>query len=269
MVLLISASIQADSEKSAAALDRIVYYVNLWYRAIRLNLQPVFELDALLPIADFLRNRVVGSVIFKSPGTGISYAPFDYIAVGQLILNRDVTVLMSKTGGLSSLGDIPGEYYHEENMFLIYNMDPRSRRLNFVHEGTHIIQDREDVCSLAYHAEADAFIAQAIAELALAKDYPAPPEMNDFSRTSLLAAQMIVNKTAVDSNQQWQKAYGDVVKAVAHRYKEYGVRVNRVKKGEGNSESTKFKRLLKRIKIDNEIRDGVVETAGVLLEMLP
>jgi len=80
---------------------------------------------------------------------------------------------------------------------------------------------------------------------------------------------MIVSKTAVDSNQRWQKAYGDVVKAVGHRYQECGVRVNRVKKGKGNSESTKFKRLLKRIKIDNEIRDGVVETAGVLLEMLP
>jgi hypothetical protein len=269
IVLLINASIQVDSEKSAAALDRIVYYLNLWYKAIRLNLQPVFELDALLPIADFLRNRVVSRVIFKSPGTGISYAPFDYIAVGQLILNRDVTVFMSKTGGLSSMGDISAEYYHEENMFIVYNMDPRSRRLNFVHEGTHIIQDREDVSSLAHHAEADAFIAQAIAELALAKDYPAPSETDDVNRTSLLAAQMIVSKTAVDSDQQWQRAYGDVVKAVGRRYKEYGVRVSRIKRGEGKSENTKFKQLLKRTKIADEIRDGVVETAGVLLEMLP
>jgi hypothetical protein len=47
---------------------------------------------------------------------------------------------MSKTGGLSVLADVSGVYMHEENYFMIYDMEPRARRLNFVHEGTHIIQ---------------------------------------------------------------------------------------------------------------------------------
>ncbi|HEY6841192.1 MAG TPA: hypothetical protein VI114_08235 [Chthoniobacterales bacterium] len=269
IVLLINASIKSDDLKSAAAVDRLVYYVNLWEQALRLNLQPILAMDALLPIADFLRNGVVSRVMFKSPGTGISYAPFDYIAVGQLILNGDVTVYMSKTGGLSSLSDTVGAYYHEENMFLIYNMDPRSRRVNFVHEGTHIIQDWEDVSSLAHYQEADAFIAQAIAELALAKDYPAPPPTDEVGKTSLAAAQMVIDKTAVDSNADWQTKYDHVVKAVGRRYKLYGIRVDN-KKGETRSESTKFKQLLKEIKIANDIRDEALrKTAGILLEVLP
>jgi hypothetical protein len=269
IVLLINASIASDSVKSAAAVDRLVYYVNLWEEALRLNLQPVFGVDALLPIADFLRNGVVSRVMFKSPGTGITYAPFDYITVGQLILNGDVTVYMSKTGGLSSLSDTVGAYLHEENMFMIYNMDPRSRRVNFVHEATHIIQDWEDISSLAHHQEADAFIAQAIVELALAKDYPAPPATDEVSKTSLAAAELVINKTAVDSNADWQTKYDHVVKAVGRRYKLYEVQADN-KKGELSSESTRFKQLLKNIKTANDLRDGALrKTAEILLEVLP
>jgi hypothetical protein len=32
---------------------------------------------------------------------------------------------MSKTGGLSPLADVSGEYWHEENYFAIYNVEPR------------------------------------------------------------------------------------------------------------------------------------------------
>src|SRR5262245_23999543 len=101
IVMLANASIAANAEKSAPAIDRITYYVNIWEKAFRLNLKAFVRDDELRPIADFLRNGAVSKVIFKSPGTNISYTPFDYMAVGKLILKRDVTVFQSMTGGLS------------------------------------------------------------------------------------------------------------------------------------------------------------------------
>ena len=89
---------------------------------------------------------------------------------------------------LSVLADVSGVYMHEENYFMIYNMEPRARRLNFVHEGTHIIQDWQDVSSFAHHNEADAFIAQAVAELTL---YADAPETDDVSKKALAAAKMV------------------------------------------------------------------------------
>jgi len=101
-----------------------------------------------------------------------------------------------------------------------------------VHEGTHIIQDWQDVSSFAHHNEADAFIAQAVAELTL---YADAPETDDVSKKALAAAKMVIDKTAIDSKKDWQTAYNNVVTAVGHRYKEYGLRINMVKKGEGAS----------------------------------
>ena len=90
IVMLLNASMAANSARSSAALRRIIHYVNIWQRAIRLNLQAIVGEEKLQPIADFFRNGAVSRIMFKSPGTNISYAPFDYVAVGQLILNRDV-----------------------------------------------------------------------------------------------------------------------------------------------------------------------------------
>jgi hypothetical protein len=267
IIMMLNASLAANAAKSGAALDRITYYVDIWQAALRLNMQPFTKTEDLLPIANFLGNGVVSRVVFKSPGTNISYAPFDYIAVGQLILNGDVLVFMSKTGGLSSLSSISGEYYHEENLFMIYNMDPRARRLNFVHEGTHIIQDWEDVASFAHHNEADAFIAQAVAELALYSDAPDTDEVTVKARE---AAKMVIDKTAVDSNAKWQAAYKAVVQAVGRVYKKYGVFVDHAEKGGGPTERSRFTELLREITIANNIRDVAVDKiAQTLNKVLP
>ena len=103
IIMMFNAS--ANSGKSGAAFDRIVHYVNIWEKAFRLNVQPVVDKGQLQQLADFLGNGVVSRITFKSPGTNISYAPFDYIAVGQLIVNREVKVFISQTGGLSTLAD--------------------------------------------------------------------------------------------------------------------------------------------------------------------
>jgi hypothetical protein len=267
IIMLLNASLAANSANSAAALNRIVFYVNTWEKALHLNLQAIVEKERLQPIADFFRNGVVSRIIFKSPGTNISYAPFDYIAVGQLIVNRGVQVFMSRTGGLSSLGDVGAEYSHQINCIMIYTMNPRVRSRALVHEGTHIIQDWEDVTSLAHHNEADAFIAEAVADLT---SYPdsRDPDDGDVEKTALAAAQMVIDKTAIDSNKDWQEAYKNVVKAVGRRYKKYGQLVTKVEQGEGASERTKYKELLQEItmayKIVNVV-NGVLDKAGKTL----
>src|SRR5262249_51469655 len=134
----------------------------------------------------------------------------------------------------------------------IYTMDPRVRSRALVHEGTHIIQDWEDVTSLAHHNEADAFIAEGVSDLTLYPD-SRDPDDGDVEKTALAAAKMVIDKTAIDSNKDWQKAYKNVVTAVGGRYKKYGQRVTKVEKDEGASERTKFNELLQQITMVNEI----------------
>ena len=119
-------------------------------------------------------------------------------------------------------------------------MDPRGRRRDLVHEGTHVIQDWEDVSSFAHHNEADAFIAGTVAELTL---YPDALETDDVRKTSRAAAKMVIDETAIDSHKDWQRAYENVVTAVGRRYKKYGQRERRGEKGEGASERTKYQAL--------------------------
>jgi hypothetical protein len=75
IIMLLNASMAANAAKSDAALDRIIHYVNIWQKAFRLDLQPIVGEEKLRPMADFFRNGVVSRIIFKSPGTNISYTP--------------------------------------------------------------------------------------------------------------------------------------------------------------------------------------------------
>jgi hypothetical protein len=260
IIMMFNASVEANSEKSGAAFDRIVHYVNIWEKAFRLNMQPILDQGQLQQIAELLGNGVVSRITFKSPGTNISYAPFDYIAVGQLIMNRDVKVFMSYSGGLSTLADDVATYQSDLNYLMIYGMDPRKRRVAVVHEATHVIQDWEDVSSLTHHSEADAFIAESVADLAL---YPDSRDVadSDLEKKALVAARMVIDKTAIDSSNDWQTAYRSVVTAVGRRYKKYGQHTIVVERGEGASERTKFTELLQRITMINEI-GGIAMSLG-------
>src|SRR6185436_4075483 len=110
-----------------------------------------------------LRDGVVSNVNFLSPGTGIVYAPFNYIAVGQLVLGKEVLVAISKSGLISEYADETGAYSSEMNIMRINAATPLTRKLTIVHESTHVIQDWQDVSHQAKFHEADAFIAEAIA----------------------------------------------------------------------------------------------------------
>jgi hypothetical protein len=271
IIKMYNASVAANSRKSGPAFDRIVHYVNIWEKAFRLNLQPILDEGQLQQIADLLGNGAVSRITFKSPGTNISYAPFDYIAVGQLIVNRDVKVFMSHTGGLSTLADDVATYISNLNYFMIYGMEPRKRRLTIVHEATHVIQDWEDIASLTHHSEADAFIAESVAELSLFPD-SRDPDDSDLEKKALAAAQMVIDKTAIDSSNDWQTAYRSVVTAVGRRYKKYGQRTIEVENGEGTSERTKFAELVQQITMINQI-GGIALSVGdfgkTLLKSIP
>ena len=262
IIMMFNASVAANSQKSGPAFDRIVHYVNIWEKAFRLNLQPILDEGQLQQFADLLGNSVVSMITFKSPGTNISYAPFDYIAVGQLIVNRDVKVFMSHTGGLSALANDTATYISNLNYLMIYGMDPRKRRVAIVHEATHVIQDWEDVTSLTHYSEADAFIAESVAELVLYPD-SRDPDDGDVEKKALAAAQMVIDKTAIDSNNDWQTAYRSVVTAVGRRYKKYGQRSIEVERGEGTSESTKFTELVQQITMIYQI-GGIALSLGDL-----
>jgi hypothetical protein len=223
-------------------------------------MESIVDEQELQQFADFFGNGVVSRITFKSPGTNISYAPFDYIAVGQLIVNRDIKVFISHTGGLSTFADDVATYQSDLNYFMIYGMDPRKRRVTIVHEATHVIQDWEDVTGLAHHNEADAFIAQAVADLALYPDSRDPND-GDVEKRALAAAKMVIDKTAIDSNRDWRRAYENVVTAVGRRYKLSGVRYIRVQEGEGASERTKFNELLQQITMVNNI-GGIAQSLG-------
>jgi hypothetical protein len=72
---------------------------------------------------------------------------------------------------------------------------------------------------------------------------------------------MVIDKTAIDSSNDWQTAYRNVVTAVGPRYKKYGQHTIVVERGEGASERTKFAELLQRITMINEI-GGIAMSLG-------
>ena len=168
-------------------------------------------------------------------------------------------------GGLSGFADTLGSYFHESNFFMIYNMDPRSRVLNFVHEATHIIQDWQDVSALAHYNEADAFIAAAAAELGR---YPDGYDTDDVSVKALAAGRMVLDKKAAPSNKHWVTAYNEVVMAVGRLYKKYGIRVDHVKAGEGTSEKTKYENILRWVTAANRARDVALDRAAEILKQV-
>jgi hypothetical protein len=69
--------------------------------------------------------------------------------------------------------------------------------------------------------------------------YRDEPDTDDFSKTANAAAKMVIDKTAVDSNKDWQTAYKNVVTAVGRLYKKNGRRENAVERGEGTSPGAK------------------------------
>jgi hypothetical protein len=265
LILISNASIAADSKKAGPGIERLVYYVKIWEKAFKLNYVPMVTDDELMPIADFLRNGVVSRVRFLSPGTGITYAPYDYIAVGQLVLAKEVLVAFSRTAGLSEYASDHGRYNSESNIMIINSAMPLTARLTLVHEATHVIQDWQDISHLAKYHEADAFIAEGIARRNLTTEAPT----GAISLAAATAADIVINNAATSGNKAWRSAYDGVVAEVVKQYQNDRKRYDNTR-GETKIEKPIMVHVLREIAMINKAADVASrEIARVLLEVLP
>ena len=239
LVLLSNASIDADDLKSKAGIKRLRHYVNIWEKALKLNLKIATDADFPL-FSAALSNELVSRVTFKSPGTKISYSPSDYVAVGQLIIRKEVTVMFSQSGGLADHAREGGSYFSSANIMILNHAI--GRKITLVHEATHVIQDWKDVKSLVHHEEADAFIAESVARFSAFAKMPDESEFDGSTveGSALGAARLIVENKATESNRDWLHAYEKVVATVAKRYKKHGVRITPAERGEGDKERKHF-----------------------------
>jgi len=200
----------------------------------------------LAPIFEALGNDVVGRIIFKSPGTGITYAPFDYQAIRELISKKLIKVSEIRVARTSNALDYRGEYNPDRNTLRINQSrttDPVQRKQTIVHEATHAIQDWKDVASLAHDEEADAEIAEALAHHAMRGVFPPASPSEPWAPVVAAAAEFVVQRRADGRNQGWLDAYGKVVKEMADLHKKDGVRSSKEKRGPRESEMYRWEAL--------------------------
>ncbi|MFO1351000.1 MAG: hypothetical protein U1F68_10135 [Gammaproteobacteria bacterium] len=93
--------ILADSRFTPTGLARIRRMVTKAKEADNLNLVPMVTEADLMPYLKALSQDVVSRILFKSPGTGITYAPFDYLLIRDLISTGRIPVFEARVGGLS------------------------------------------------------------------------------------------------------------------------------------------------------------------------
>jgi hypothetical protein len=168
-----------------------------------------------------LSAKFVSQIIFKSPGTGINYAPSDYLTVARLIRDGKVAANELQMGGISRVRSTKAEYDPLPNEVLLTEFDLTDMsdlnrfRMAVVHESTHVIQDWQDVRPQRAHEEADAFIAQGIVARVLGRtpgDGWLSIKVND-------AAHHVMNRMPQGNNKDWQKAYEAVAGEMKQIYK--------------------------------------------------
>ncbi|MEQ1956832.1 hypothetical protein [Mesorhizobium sp. CN2-181] len=81
---MLNASIAIDGRRVAAAKGLLIDIVQLLEKNGQLNMTPLAEGAKRNSFRDFLGQDAVGKSSFTSSGTGISYAPFDYISTRNL-----------------------------------------------------------------------------------------------------------------------------------------------------------------------------------------
>jgi hypothetical protein len=170
---------------------------------------------ALRPIDEALSNDVVGQIVFKSPGTFISYAPFDYEAIRRLIARGDIMVFETRAGGASRLASSRGDYNSNSNRLTIHEfVDKKLRTALIVHEVTHAIQDWKDDRSLRRAFEADAFIAEGVVKRTLI----GTPDKDDRNLAIIDRAALCVLQGNATGGKEWHDAYNGVIEVMAQFY---------------------------------------------------
>jgi hypothetical protein len=250
-------------------IKRLRFYVDRALDAedrgrVPLNLVPVTDDAGLAPVYQALSNEVVSRIMFRSPGTGIAYAPFDYLGVRELVSSKRITVYQPKLGGLSRISMTDGVYMSKFDRLFVYEfVNPLPRTLTIVHEATHAIQDWKDVDGKRRDIEADAYIADRVAELTVR-----PIAMLDYDTDDpiLVAAQMVLGKQAGDGNKDWLKAYKKASDHVASVIKFPNIRTDDAR--EPTKESEIFKQVMRSVELSQAMWSQMRATSAEYQRLL-
>ena len=182
----------------------------------RWRLEPLVTDDELRPVYTALGQGVVSKIRFKSPGTGVTYAPFDYLAIANLMKEKKIAVYESKVGGLTLFASSRGYYTSTKNQLVFHEFrNPDKRTALIVHEVTHAIQDWRDIRSRRRFTEADAFIAEAVVTRTQRGN---SPQSDQNTATVEAAAEKVMNGLVNERSEDWNDAYTAVVKLMAQFY---------------------------------------------------
>ena len=180
----------------------------------RAGADPLITPDELKFINNAFGMGVIGRINFKSPKTGLAYGVGSFLAIQQLIAESRIIVLQIRTSGLSTMMRGIGRYTSDANWLYMYDAGtPDAQTMTIVHEAAHAFQDWRDAKTILHkHAEADAYIAGAVADHATGtgKQSLAGPIYDVAYKT----ARLVVDRQAVPSNADWIKGYDDVVAEV-------------------------------------------------------
>lgn len=233
------------------AIARIRKYVSDADYAGRFNLVPLVTEADLVHVNRALSHDIVGKIIFRSPGTLITYTPADYLSVRELIADKKISVFEAKTGGMTFISLLKGYYKERTNEFVLFEFaDPVVRHSFVVHEATHAIQDWKDASiKNSLHAEADAFIAAAIAEFAMTGKHSTDPN----EKVAADAAKLALEKRVSWHSLEWEGAYYAVVGMVKKFYDQKGPAVYT----EQINEAEYYKPILSRQELSELLRESL------------
>lgn len=211
--------------------------------------------DDLKPITDAIGMAACGRIIFNSPGTGLTYSPRDYLAVHELITGRKINVFEVRLGRLYGVSElaIKGSYESDKNNLFVYEgVAGITRNITLVHEVTHSIQDWRDVRAKTKFIEADAFIAQGIADHALGSGTVSEP--GALADLYFAAARLAIDGK---SGQDWIDAYEAVVAAI-EEHPSYAERKNKIVKNVQRGERSKERDAMDAVvaRIDRQLQIG-------------
>ena len=199
------------------ALTLFAVYVRIFDEEMglfRAGAEPLVTPDELKFINNAFGMGVIGKINFKSPKTSLSYGVESFLAIQQLIAESRIIVLQVRTKGLSRMMSGIGRYTSDSNWLYMYDAStPDEQTMTIVHEATHAFQDWRNAKMIHKHAEADAYIAGAVADHATGtgKQSLTGPIYDVAYNT----AKLVVAGQAVPSNAAWIKGYDSVVAEVA------------------------------------------------------
>ncbi|MDQ6433304.1 hypothetical protein RB623_04485 [Mesorhizobium sp. LHD-90] len=260
-----------ESLFAEGAGQRLRFYVERGRKAENLNMVPLTTDEELKHVHAALGNDVVGKILFKSPGTKITYAPFDYLGVRDLIGRKHITVRLSKAGGLSRAASTRGMYAAKGNTLDLFDegVDPITRMLTVVHETTHVIQDWKDMRATIRAREADAFIAEAVAQHALRGELHLI-DLDEVDSVIATAAHFVRKRNTDETNKAWLDAYWAVAKIMDKHYA-FSTLTASWGAGESNPESRIFEEILSSVRTSEMLRESVQrsikENAGYMKQI--